>query len=340
MTIEIAAIVAAALALAAAVTRGMLTLARSHDLIDVPNERSSHAVPTPRGGGIGIVLASLAGWIALALLGHLQMRLLIALAGGGLLVAVCGFVDDRYQLSARLRLLVHFGAALWALIWLGGLPALQIGSYTVSFGPFSYVLGAVGIVWTINLFNFMDGIDGIAASEAAFIAAAGAVLASWAGSAVELPAVALLFAAACSGFLILNWPPARIFMGDVGSGYLGYVVAVIAVAAARQSPVALFIWAILGGVFLVDATVTLVRRGMGGERLEQAHRSHAYQHLARRWGGHRPVVVAMLVLNIAWLLPCAAFALRNPDLASATTVVALLPLIVLAVVAGSGRKVP
>jgi len=340
VSIEIAAVLAATAVLAAALTRGMVSLARSHRLLDVPNERSSHAVPTPRGGGVGIVLASVAGWSVLALLGHLQTRLLVALAGGGLVIALCGFIDDRHQLSARLRLLVHFGAAVWALIWLGGLPALQIGADTITFGPFGYVLGALGIVWTINLFNFMDGIDGIAASEAAFISAAGAALAWWVSSAVELPAVAMLFAAACCGFLLLNWPPATIFMGDVGSGYLGYIIAVIAVAAARQSPVALFVWAILGGVFLVDATVTLARRAVRREQLQQAHRSHAYQHLAGRWRGHKPVVIGVLVVNVGWLLPSAAFALRNPDLAGVTTVIALLPLILLAVLLGSGRKVP
>lgn len=337
MVVEVVAVAVAAFVLAALLTRAMLTLARSHDLIDVPNERSSHHAPTPRGGGVAIVLASIAGCVALAMLGYLQTQLLIAVAGGGLMVAVCGFIDDRYQLSARVRLLAHFGAACWALIWLGGLPALRIADEMYSLGPFGYLLGAFGIVWTINLFNFMDGIDGIAASEAAFIAASGAALALWFVSSSGVPWAALLFAAACCGFLLLNWPPARIFMGDVGSGYLGYVVAVLAVAAARESPVALFVWAILGGAFLVDATTTLARRGIRGERLHQAHRSHAYQHLARRWRSHERVVVAMLILNVAWLLPCAAFAVRYPAFAAATVVVALLPLVVMAVVAGAGR---
>jgi Fuc2NAc and GlcNAc transferase len=140
------------------------------------------------------------------------------------------------------------------------------------------------------------------------------------------------------GFLLWNWPPAKIFMGDVGSGYLGYVIAVLALAAARDDPVALWVWLILGGVFFVDATVTLVRRVLRGDRIHQAHRSHAYQWLARRWGSHRRVIVIVTILNLLWLLPCAFLATLHPDHAVAIAVVALAPLVALAFAAGSGRR--
>jgi Fuc2NAc and GlcNAc transferase len=189
----------------------------------------------------------------------------------------------------------------------------------------------------LNLFNFMDGIDAIAASEAAFVAAAGALLGVVSGSMPGVSAVALAFAATCCGFLVWNWPPARIFMGDVGSGYLGFVLSVLALAAARDNSAALWIWLILGGVFFVDATVTLVRRLVRREHLHQGHRSHGYQWLARRWGSHLRVTVAVLAVNVFWLLPCAAFAALHPSQAATATCVALAPLVVIALAAGSGR---
>src|SRR5205807_9594710 len=146
-----------------------------------------------------------------------------------------------------------------------------------------------------------------------FVAWAGALLGTFAGTSGDAAAVASVFGAACCGFLLWSWPPAKIFMGDVGSGYLGYVIAVLAVGATRDNPVALWAWLILGGVFFVDATVTLLRRLLRGERVYQAHRSHAYQWLARRWGSHAKVTCAVLIVNVLWLLPCAVFATRRPS---------------------------
>jgi Fuc2NAc and GlcNAc transferase len=180
----------------------------------------------------------------------------------------------------------------------------------------------------------MDGTDGMAASEAIFVVCAGGLL----GGDREVAAAAVVLACACLGFLRWNWPPARIFMGDVGSGYLGYAIAVLALAAASDNPVALWVWLILGGVFFVDATVTLARRLVRGERVYQAHRSHAYQWLARRWGSHLRVTLAVLIVDMVWLLPCAAFAELHPSYAGATTLIALTPLVVLAITAGSGRR--
>ncbi|MFZ1906903.1 MAG: glycosyltransferase family 4 protein [Steroidobacteraceae bacterium] len=312
--------------------------ALAHDVVDVPNERSSHRAPTPRGGGVAIVLVSTAALGVLALRGLVRPELLWAVGVGGLAVALVGLADDHRSLPAATRLTVHFAAALWALAWLGGLPALRIGAHLVSFGWVGYLLGALGIVWTVNLFNFMDGIDGIAASEAIFVAVAGALLSAPLAGNVAILAGALAFAAACGGFLLWNWPPARIFLGDVGSGYLGYVIVVLAVAATHDNPAALWVWLILGGAFFADATVTLVRRTLRHERVHEAHRSHAYQWLARRWRNHASVTLAVLSLNLAWLLPCAAWAARFPRYAGGCVIVALAPVAALVAVLGSGRK--
>jgi len=273
----------------------------------------------------------------LALFGGVSRELLIVMTVGGLAVATVGYLDDRHQLSARVRLAVHFGAALWALAWLGGLPPLRFGELTFSFGWGGYVLGALGIVWTLNLFNFMDGIDGIATSEAVFILCAGSILNVLVAGSSDVPAFAFALAAACGGFLLWNWPPAKIFMGDAGSGYLGYGVAVLALAAARESPVALLVWLILGGLFFVDATVTLARRLARGERVYEAHRSHAYQWLARRWQSHLRVTLLATAINLLWLFPCAYVAATKPQWAGWMVLIALLPITLGAWLAGAGR---
>ncbi len=304
--------------------------------LDVPNARSSHQAPTPRGGGIGIVVASEAGFVALWLAGAVGADLLMALLGGGLAVALVGLRDDRRPLPAGVRLAVHLVAAAWGLAWLGGVPPIQFGAAVVDFGITGQVLGTLAIGWTLNLFNFMDGIDGLAAGEAAFMGLAGAWLAAGA-SIAGVPSASVVFGAACLGFLAWNWPPARIFMGDVGSGYLGYVLAVLALATMRQSPVGLFAWLALGAVFFVDSTVTLVRRAVRGERAHEAHRSHAYQWLARAWGGHRPVTLAVLAFDVAVLLPVAWFCFAYPRYASLAVAATLAALTLIVLRAGAGR---
>jgi len=340
LDIEVVSTVGAALLTSAMLTGVARRLALSRGVLDVPNDRSSHEVPTPRGGGVAIVLTTTAAWLALVLLGKLRTDLFIALSGGGIAVAIVGLLDDRHRVSAGARLAVHLGAAIWALAWLGGLPPMQFGDRLVSLGWAGYALGVVGIVWVLNLFNFMDGIDGIAASEAVFISWSGvplALIAGLAGNDSGVSAAAIVLGAACFGFLLWNWPPAKIFMGDVGSGYLGYVIAVLALATTRESPVALLVWLILGGVFFVDATVTFVRRLARHERVYEAHRSHAYQWLARRWQSHRRVTILVVFVNVIWLLPCAYLAAVYPAFAVWIAVGGLAPVAVLAIAAGSGR---
>jgi Fuc2NAc and GlcNAc transferase len=335
--IEVSVLAALALAASTVLTLAVRRFALSRGLLDVPNERSSHVVPTPRGGGVAIALTATTGFALLAALHGLDFDLFAALAGG-VGVAAVGFLDDRRALPATGRLAAHLAAALWALAWLGGLPPLRIGDQLVVLGGLGTVIGALGIVWVLNLFNFMDGIDGLAASEATFIAWTGAALTSAGSVGNGAAAAAAIFGASCLGFLRWNWPPARIFMGDVGSGFAGYVIAVLALGTARQNTIGLWTWLILGGAFFVDATVTLVRRLLRGERVYEAHRSHAYQWLARRWGSHGAVTVAVLTVNMLWLLPCAVLADRFPGYAAMLVLVALAPLVLLAIIAGAGRR--
>lgn len=326
------------LAISTVLTFVVRKFALLHGILDLPSERSSHSVPTPRGGGLAIVIAASMTLVAMAALGHIQLDSLFAVLVGGLAVAGIGFADDRLCVKPWARLAVHLAAAAWAVTWLGGLPPLQLGERLVDLGLAGYLLGVMGITWVLNLFNFMDGIDGIAASEAGFICLGGAVLGVAYAGPSETTLMAVIVVAASVGFLVWNWPPASIFMGDVGSGYLGFVISVLALTAARENPVMLFAWLILGAVFLLDATITLIRRLARGERVYEAHRSHAYQWLARRWGSHLRVTVTVLVINAVWLLPLAWLSVARPELAAWATAAAMLPLGALALISGAGRS--
>ena len=248
--------------------------ARRH-LLDVPNERSLHAVPTPRGGGLAIVLTWSVLVTLLTLAGLIPLPWSLAWLGGGLLVAGIGSVDDHRSVAARWRLLVHFGAAVWAVFWLGGLPSLQVGPWSLPLGPMGAPLAVVALVWLTNLYNFMDGIDGLAGAEALTVAAVAGMLLWWSGA----PALALCcwaLAAGSAGFLRWNWPPAKIFMGDVGSGWLGFTLGLLALVGERSGVLPALVWLILLSVFVWDATFTLLQRVWRGQRWYNPHRAHAW----------------------------------------------------------------
>ncbi|MFL5538994.1 MAG: glycosyl transferase family 4 [Longimicrobiaceae bacterium] len=289
-------------------------------VLDHPNERSSHDVPTPRGGGVAIVVVAVAAEAMLWAAGRLSRETALALAAGGVAVAAIGWLDDHGGVSAKARAAVHFAAAAWALFWLGGLPALRYGTGSVPLGIAGTVLAAFGIVWSTNLYNFMDGIDGIAGAEAVTCGLFGGLLLLATGER-GLAGAAFALAAASAGFLAWNWHPARIFMGDAGACFLGFTFAVLAVAAERAGSVPLLAWMVLLGVFVFDATATLVRRARRGERWHQAHRSHAYQRAAPTRAHHARVSAAVAGVNVSlaslaslgtfrpgWLLPAAGAA--------------------------------
>lgn len=303
-------------------------------LLDVPNARSSHSVPTPRGGGAAIVVTTCLGTTALWLAGSTGTVAVLAMAVPGLAVAAVGFLDDRGHVSPGARLLVHFASAAWATWWFGGFASIEIASARIHLGPAGHVLAAIVIVWILNLFNFMDGIDGIAGSELVFVAAASAWLAG-PSSVAWLPL--LLLAAAGAGFLAFNWPPARIFMGDVGSGFIGFALASLAFVAHAEGTLSIWASVTLMGVFVADATVTLLVRLARGDSVVQAHRTHAYQRLSQRWRGHRPVTLGTWAVDLAWLLPWAWFIDSRPEYAAPACFAALLPLVVAAYAVGAGR---
>jgi UDP-N-acetylmuramyl pentapeptide phosphotransferase/UDP-N-acetylglucosamine-1-phosphate transferase len=309
-------LVAAAGFLGALIGTGLLvhylTLRR---IFDEPNERSSHSVPTPRGGGIAVLGAIAVAW----LIGMTQstgniVADLIILGTAAALGLVC-FIDDLRGLQALPRLLAQCAAVapgLWLLTGRGGLFADLL--------PLPLDLAATGFLWLwfINLFNFMDGIDGITGVEIAMISAGLAGLAATGLIPLTLlvPAIALM--AAALGFLVWNWCPARIFMGDVGSIPIGYLIGWLLISAAQGSPgqddgtrveagKGLAISLILPAYYLADATITLVRRLAKRENIFQAHRQHFYQQAIIRGLGHATVCRAIILANTgliatAWIL--------------------------------------
>ncbi len=299
-------------------------------LIDIPNNRSSHTVPTPRGGGVAIVLTFLLALLFFGFFDQTSMVLVWALAGAGIGVALIGFIDDHGHISARWRLLVHFVCAGWALIWLGGLPPLPIFGLTLDSGWLGYLFAAFFLVWLLNLYNFMDGIDGLAGIEAVTVCLSGIVLYMLASvnNGAEMPL--FVFAATVAGFLFWNFPKAKIFMGDAGSGFVGMVLGIFAIQAAWIMPELFWGWIILLGAFVVDATVTLVRRVWRGEKFYEAHRSHAFQYASRQYKGHISVSLAFGIINVCWLLPVAAMVAIGWLDGFVGVIVAYLPLVMLA----------
>jgi len=294
------------------------------NLIDIPNDRSSHTIPTPRGGGLSIVVLFL---FSITFIDTLSSDILFALLGSGLIIAIIGFWDDHNHIPAKWRLLAHFIASFWVLYWLGSFTEFHIFNYNINLGFIGLVLVAFLLVWLLNLFNFMDGIDGIAATEAIFVLCAGAFF-SWLYDLENLMLIALMLSASTLGFLFLNWPPAKIFMGDVGSSFLGLMIGIIAYVNISQG-MPVWIWLILLATFLIDSGVTLLRRILNGEKWYEAHCSHAYQHAARKWG-HKRVTISVIIINLFWLLPLSVFSHLNPEVGLWVTLLAFTPLIVVA----------
>ena len=235
------------------------------------------------------------------------------------MVAAIGWADDIRSISASIRLIVHFAAAIWAVVWIGGVPSFDLGITVLRIGAVGSAFAVISIVWAINLFNFMDGIDGIAGVEAVCLGGLSGFLlllghhSSWA-------TLSFVVAAAALGFLKWNWSPARIFMGDVGSAFLGFLFGTLAVASERASTLPFLVWVILFAAFIIDATVTLFRRIPLGA-LGQPHRSHAYQRAVQAGFSHSRVALGFAVFNL-FLGLVAVVALKHEEWMVATLLVA------------------
>ncbi|MDG2045882.1 MAG: glycosyltransferase family 4 protein [Halioglobus sp.] len=280
---------------------GYLRFARVRQVFDMPNERSSHSQPTPHGGGAAILLAFTFGLLFAAVYYDGREDSFVLLAVGALLLMVVGIIDDLRGLSARVRMAFYALVCLWAADTL--LQPLFVdggASRTVL-----WLLAALAMLWVLNLYNFMDGIDGIAALQTVLACCFGAWLALRSGHGDSYAMFCLLLASAHAGFLLWNYPPARLFMGDAGSVPTGFLLAAIALLGAVQGQLNPWCWVILLAIFIADASWTLVWRLFTGQAFTQPHRLHAYQRLSRHWDSHRRVDMLLLAINVLWLFPLA-----------------------------------
>ena len=327
------AVLFAAVAVAVAVfaaTGLLLRQLRRRAIFNHPNERSSHSLPTPHGGGLAVVPMVIIAWIGIGVMGDAAPAVFVVVALA-LALAVVFWIDDLRGLPVALRLAAQAAAIATALA-----AAPVDRAYVSAVLPPAVDLFIAGVLWLwfVNLFNFMDGIDGLAGSETASIGIGVAAVVMIAGGAGDLPALGIALAAAALGFLAWNWQPAKVFLGDVGSVPLGFVTGwlLLELAARGQAVAAL----ILPLYYLADATLTLARRAARGERVWQAHREHFYQRAVRRGLGHAAVVRHVLAVNVLLVGLASVAAAGRPWVALAGAVVAVGTLLFLLGRSGSG----
>lgn len=306
------------------------------NIIDNPNERSSHTIPTPRGGGVSIVITFLMVLVALIVSHQIEPNTGLILVGAGLGGAVLGFLDDHGHINSMLRLAIHFIIAISAVFFLGGFSDVKLFNGSLELGWSANIIAVLFLVWLLNLYNFMDGINGIASVEAITTVLSLALI--YLLLDIHLSSELLfILAASVFGFVLWNFPKARIFMGDAGSGFLGLILGILALISLKVDPALFCAWIICLGVFVVDATFTLIRRVINGHKMYDAHRTHAYQYASRKYNSHTTVTLGVLLVNIFWLLPIAYLASQKVLMPELLLLVAYIPLILLALFFGAGK---
>ena len=289
-------------------TAPLIRFLRRRDLVDRPDPRRSHALPTPRGGGLAIFAGLCVAVLLTMQAGQAWGVMVLMLALTGL-----GWLDDRHDLSVPWRLLAQLLIAAGLVLWIGAPTAIQLGPMWVESTLLWGILAVVAVIWLINLHNFMDGSDGLAALQGLWSGLAFALAFGLNQAWLEM-ALALSLAGACLGFLYWNRPPARIFMGDTGSLLLGGWIAGLALTGAASGMFSVWLGLIICSLFVVDATATLLRRMLVGERWYTPHRSHAYQRLIVSGWTHGRVLTLYGLVNILIVLPIFLIGLTRPDL--------------------------
>jgi Fuc2NAc and GlcNAc transferase len=314
----------------------MRVYALKKNILDNPNERSSHTIPTPRGGGMAIVVTYLSVLIILLSLDYFSITTGLTLIGAGLGIAVLGFLDDHGHINSMIRLLIHFIIAGSIVFALGGFSETVLFNGHVSLGWFANIIAILFLVWLLNLYNFMDGINGIASIEAITTVFSIGII-YWGLNTELMYQPLLLLAASVFGFMLWNFPKAKIFMGDAGSGFLGLILGIFALIALKYSAALFCAWIICLGVFIVDATFTLIRRVFNGHKMYDAHRTHAYQYASRKYQSHTVVTISVLFINMLWLLPMAYLASQRFLMPELLLLIAYIPLVLLALFFDAGK---
>ena len=302
-------------------------IAINNNIVAIKNHRTLHSLPTPKGGGIVFSFLSLLSFILIWWNWQLPKELFLIIVVGGGVASIFGFVDDIKNIRARIKLIVQIFLAVWVVYWLeyGGLLLLD---WMPTFLTIFLLL--FFMVWIINAYNFIDGIDGLAASEAIFISLTLAVVLFLTNGSIEITAIFILIAASVSGFILFNWPPATIFMGDAGSVFLGYIFGSLLLFTVLTDNISIWSWLTVFGYFFADTTATQIIRIVLVEKWYLAHRSHAYQNLARITGSHLKVTRGITLYNLIWVLPLTLWSAIQPEMGVVTVILAIMPALVVA----------
>jgi glycosyltransferase WbpL len=297
--------------------------ARARQILDIPNQRSSHSRPTPHGGGVPLLFAFTLGLVLSAGLYGIWDTAFVTLAICALVLMLIGVCDDMRGLSVQWRVLAY---SVVCTVTAANLLE-DVVSENIVLGAALMLFWALSLFWSLNLYNFMDGIDGIAALQTVFICCSAAFLVWITGHDGSYVRFCLLIGAAHCGFMLWNCPPARLFMGDAGSVPTGFLLAGLALLGTVQGQLNPLCWVVLSAVFIVDATYTLAWRITTGQAFTEPHRMHAYQRLSRHWGSHLRVDMLLLAINLLWLFPLAWILQICPDIEIFLVFLAYLPLL-------------
>lgn len=314
----------------------MRAYALKKNIIDNPNERSSHSIPTPRGGGVAVVGSYLLALVTLMYSQQLALHTGFVLMAAGFVIALLGFLDDHGHINSMLRLAIHFLVAIGVVLSLGGFAEVTVFN-GVQLGFIANIIAVLFLVWLLNLYNFMDGINGIASVEAITTTMSMAILYLILNTSLNADILWLL-AACVFGFLLWNFPKAKIFMGDACSGFLGLTLGILALVALKENLALFCAWIVCLGVFVVDATYTLIKRVLNGYKMYDAHRSHSYQILSRKCGSHTPVTLVVASINLFWLFPIAYITVtQNIIYPEVAVLIAYIPLLLVAIKLKAGN---
>jgi Fuc2NAc and GlcNAc transferase len=304
-----------------------IKVAISRDIFANPNFRNLHTSPLPLGGGIVFSFVFVFSLFFIWRLNQISDDLFWVLAVGGGSAALFGFLDDLKDIRASIKLVAQFFLSGWLLFWLDGGPLLSIDWIPVLV---AIPLTALFLVWIVNAYNFMDGIDGMAASGAVFVSGTITFVLLLTNGNSELFLVFFLFLASTSTFLFFNWPPASIFMGDSGSAFLGYIFGSLILFTVMSGDISIWTWLIVFAYFFADTTVTQLMRIILVKKWYFPHRSHAYQNFARISGSHLKVTAGVVLYNVVWILPLTIWSVMIPEMAIFAVVLAIAPSLVFA----------
>lgn len=297
-------------------------IAIQKEIISNLNYRTLHEVPTPRGGGIVFSLIFSFTIFVLWYGDEISDQVFCIFGLGGFFATLFGFIDDVKNIKAKIKLAIQLLLGGWAVYWLeyGDLLLLESIPFLIA-----TLTALFFMVWMMNAYNFMDGIDGMAASGAIFISLTLATVQFLTEGPVEIMTIFILIAATVSGFMFFNWPPATIFMGDAGSVFLGYIFGSLLLFTVLNNDISIWSWITVFGYFFADTTVTQIMRVILVKKWYLAHRSHAYQNLARITGSHLKVTGAVTLYNIIWIFPLVVWSVLQPEMEVVAAILAVVP---------------